>query len=211
LLLPPADDAEAEEVLIMRHAVETPKPPPWKSPVERQYEVFLGQLSVKARATIQKHDELCEAEGPPEHSALWKRFAGRLGGLAAHAVEAHGQHSVKFYIADGNYKLQVFALEDSRQGTIAVYFPDVVQAAVGEKILTGGTSSHHYKVPGAMGQLELVLINAETRDLTVCKAMVGWGRRARRVEFATPLQDAHIQAVEQMCDLAARKWVASTA
>ena len=206
LLLPSTDDAEAQEVLIMGHPVETLNSPPWKSAVERQYEAFLGQLSPKGRSNIQKHDALNESESAPEHCALWKRFAGRFGKLAGYLVEASGQHTVKFYIADGKYKLQVFALEDTPQGTIVVYLPDVVQSAVGEKLLAAGAAAQQYQVPGATGPLQLTPIDAQTRDLTVCKGMVGWGRRAVSVEFGTSAPEAHVHVVEQMCEMAAQKW-----
>jgi hypothetical protein len=108
------------------------------------------------------------------------------------------------------YKMQVYALEDTPQGTIVVYFPDVVQTAVSEKILAAGASSGHYNVPNGTGPLQLTPIDAETRDLTLlCKAMVGWGRRALRVEFGTAAQEAHVRAVENMCKLAAQKWATS--
>jgi len=51
-----------------------------------------------------------------------------------------GQQVVKFHIADGKYKQQVFALEDTRQGTIAVYLPDVLKTALERKILAAGAA-----------------------------------------------------------------------
>ena len=49
-------------------------------------------------------------------------------------------------------------------------------------------------------------INAETRDITVCKAMVGWGRRALRAEFNGESPEEHVHAIERMCELAAQQW-----
>lgn len=170
------------------------------------YEAFLGQLSVKGLATVQRHDELCEADGPPEHQALWKRLAGTLGRLSGHATEVQGQVAVKFYIADGKYKQQVFALEDTRQGTIALYLPDVVQAAIKQKILSTGASAHQFKVRRGAEQVQFTPIDAETKDLTACKGMVGWGRRALRVEISTQTPEDHLQALERMCELAAQQW-----
>ena len=88
--------------------------------------------------------------------------------------------------------------------------PDVVQKAVSEKILAGGASPGHYNVPGGTGPLQLTPIDAESRDLALlCKAMVGWGRRALRVEFGPAAQETHVRAVERMCKLAAQKWTTS--
>jgi hypothetical protein len=193
----------------MSHQVQSIHPPRSESAVERQYEAFLGHLTVKGRSTVQKHDESCETAGDQERGVLWKRLAGGLGQLANHAIEVYDLRSVKFYVADGKYKLQVFALEDTPQGTLVVYFPDVAQTAVSEKIITGGTSPQLYRVPGGAEPLHLTPINAETPDMTVCKAMLGWGRRALRAEFALPMQEAHVRAVEHLCELAARKWAAA--
>lgn len=190
----------------MAHRAQEITPSPWKSAADRRYETFLGQLSAKGRATVQKHDEQCEAQGPPAHCELWKRLAGSLGKLAGHATEVYGQHSVKFYIADGKYKQQVFALEDTAQGVIAVYFPDVVQTAISEKLLAAGAPAPSYKIPGSAEKLNLESIDADTRDLTICKAMVGWGRRALRAQFSPLAPEAHVQVVERMCELAAQKW-----
>jgi hypothetical protein len=176
------------------------------SAIARQYETFLGQLSVKDLASVQRHDERCAAEGADGLHTLWKRLAGDMGRLAGHAAEALGQVVLKFYIADGKYKQQVFALEATRPGTIGVYLPDVVQGALRQKIMAAGSAAHQYKVRGASGQVELLPIDAETKDLTACKGMVGWGRRALRVEMSVQTPEGHVRAVERMCALAAEGW-----
>lgn len=191
----------------MSHRVEASIVPPVISARERHYDSFLEQLSVKGRATVQKHDELCEADAAQGYGRLWKRLAGGLGQLAGHATEVLGQQVLKFHIADGKYKQQVFALEDTRQGTIAVYLPDVLKMALERKILAVGAAGHH-KVAGSEEQLQFTLLDAETRDLTVCKAMVGWGRRALRVDLSVTAGESLVRAVEAMCELAAAKWAA---
>lgn len=190
----------------MANRAEASTPSPWKSAVDGQYETFLEQLSVKGRATVQKHDELSEADAAQTQGELWRRFAGGLGKLAGHATEVTGQHSVKFHIADGKYKQQVFALEDMRNGTIVVCLPDVLKLAMDQQILSPGNAPGSFKVPGDNGQLPLITMDAETRDLGISKAMVGWGRRALRVELSTQNSEKQLRAVEKMCALAAGKW-----
>jgi hypothetical protein len=182
-----------------------------QSTIAHHYEAFLGQLSVKGLAAVHKHDEFCDAESARTLGALWKRLAGDLGKLAGHATEVQGQVAVKFHIADGKYKQQVFALEDTRQGYIAVYLPDVVQLAMRQKILATGASAHHYKVRGGTEQVQFTQIDAETKDLSACKGMVGWGRRALRAEVNGQTPEEHVHAIEQMCELAAQKWAAPAA
>jgi hypothetical protein len=179
-----------------------------QSDVDRRYAVFLGQLSIKGRVAIQKHDELCAADAALGQGELWKRLAGGLARLADYQTESLGQQVVKFYIADGKYRQQVFALEDTRQGTIAVYLPDVVALAIAQKILAGTPIAGCFKVIGGDVELHLAPLDAETRDLTAFKAMVGWGRHALRADLNTFAKEKQVRAVERMCELAAEKWAA---
>jgi hypothetical protein len=176
---------------------------------KRQYEAFLQTLSVKGRATMEKHDECCAADALQGHGELWKRLAGVLGKLASHATEVFSQRMVKFHIADGKYKLQVFALEDTREGTVVIYFPDILQLAVKRKILAASTKPRRFKVLGGDAHLQLDPINAETKDLTICKGMVGWGRQALRADLSVHADERQVRAVVTLCELAAEKWADS--
>jgi hypothetical protein len=180
-----------------------------KTGPELPYEAFLQQLSAKGRATMEKHDERCAGDALQGHGGLWKRLAGVFGSLAGHATEVLGLQTVKYYIADGKYKMQVFALEDTGQGTVVIYFPDVLEAAVKRGILARGPKPHYYNVVEGDGQLHLEKINAETKDLTVCKGMVGWGRQALRVDLNVHADEGQVRAVERLCELAAEKWAST--
>lgn len=198
-----------EEASIMAHSVLASVRSGGNSAATQHYETFLQQLSVKARATMEKHDERCESEGLQNNSDLWKRLAGSLGKLAGHATEVFGQQTVKFHIADGKYKLQVFALEDTRLGTIVIFLPDVLKLALKRKILAASAKPHLYKVLGGDAQLQLEPINADTKDLTACKGMVGWGRQALRADLGVDADEKQVHAVEMLCGLAAEKWLES--
>jgi hypothetical protein len=181
--------------------------PPWKSKTEREYEAFMGRLSLKGKAAVEKHDELCGGEAAQGYGELWKRLAGGLGKLAPHETEMAGQQSVKFHIPDGKYRQQVFALEDTRQGTIVVYLPDVVDKAIKRKLLSATSVLRTYRVLGEKNaNIDLELITAETRDMTVCKGMVGWGKRALRTNLSVLASENEIHAVERLCELAAESW-----
>jgi hypothetical protein len=207
----------AEGVVIMArpkaesaHTRQKAGPPtPPSLPPQIPYEAFLRQLSVKGRATMEKHDERCASDAIQGHGELWKRLAGVFGSLAGHATEVLGLQTVKYYIADGKYKLQVFALEDTGQGTVVIYFPDVLEAAVKRKILASGLKPHCYQALEGGTQLHLEKISAETQDLTACKGMVGWGRKALRVELSVHADEKQVHAVERLCGLAAEKWGAA--
>ena len=180
---------------------------PRKSRVDTQYEALAGRLSVKGRAALTRHDELCEADPAQNFGALWKRLAGGLGALAPHANEMAGQQAVKFYIPDGKYRQQVFALEHTAD-SIVLYMPDIVARAVAKKILAAGGADNTYKIVGDNAlQLSLEHITAETQDITVCKAMLGWGKCAVRTSLTVNSKEKQIKIVEQLCELAAESWV----
>jgi hypothetical protein len=114
---------------------------------------------------------------------------------------------VKFHIPDGKYRLQVFAMEDTRQGTIVVYLPNVVDLAIERHLLLPGGANRMFKIAKDEDDpIQLELITAETPDMTVCKAMVGWGRRALKITISVQAKPKRLRTVELLCELAAEAW-----
>src|SRR4051794_4872155 len=107
----------------------------WSKGSTENFEAFRAKLGQKALAAVEKHAEMCEANGDLGYGRIWKRLAGGLGKLAPHAIETAGHQALKFHIPDGKYRQQVFALEDACDGWVRVYLPDVTTAAVERKIL----------------------------------------------------------------------------
>lgn len=95
---------------------------------------------VRDRVNLEKHLTACDAESDPAHGALWRRLMVKFSQLAPMPVTTVGIQVVRFFIADGKYRMQVFALEDNYDGSLVVYLPNVLTKAVSEKILvkTGG-------------------------------------------------------------------------
>src|SRR5215471_12802929 len=85
------------------------------------FPAFLDKLPRKDRLAAEKHIATCEAEIKPNHANLWRRLACSLMTLAPHATKVNGGRSVQFYVPDGKYKMQVFALGDSGKGTLEVF------------------------------------------------------------------------------------------
>src|ERR671914_2468396 len=81
-----------------------------------EMDTFFTGLSAKDRSNIEKHLATCDAEARPEHGKLWRRLALALRRLAPLPVQTVGQHSVQFFVPDGKYRMQVFAMEDARDG-----------------------------------------------------------------------------------------------
>jgi len=98
-------------------------------PDVRDYAGLLLRLAARDRAAVEKHVAVCEAEATLDHVNLWKRVACLLCNLAPKAAQAAGQRAVQFFAADGKYRRQVFAMEDLRDGVLAVYMVDVLEEA----------------------------------------------------------------------------------
>jgi hypothetical protein len=177
-------------------------------------EEMLVRAGIKCRTSLEKHLALCDAEPAPFHGQLWRQLAGKLGKLAPMPVQMAGAQAVMFYVADGKYRLQVFALEDLNDGNLSVYLPDILADAVKAKILkkAGGRyiiTAHRKQVP-----LVIETINAaNTPDPAPhVKHMIGWNRKAIKVTIdARDADDSVAAATESLCELAAKRWQISVA
>src|ERR1043166_6581163 len=78
------------------------------------FEAVQVKLGPKGRVNAKKHVAACDVAGAPEHGRLWKRLLCTLMTLAPHAVKMNREENLQFYVADGKYKMQVFAIEDLR-------------------------------------------------------------------------------------------------
>src|SRR4051794_32363118 len=88
------------------------------------FEHFLINLSPKDRVSAEKRITALEVAGSKRLSEVWRRLACALMTLAPHAVKLVGKQTVQYYVADGKYRMQVFALEDLQDGNMTVYCPD---------------------------------------------------------------------------------------
>ena len=73
------------------------------------FEAFLLRLGDRDRLNVERHVAFCETESTPAHAQTWKRLACVLARLAPHAALTTGQRAVRFFVADGKYRLQLFA------------------------------------------------------------------------------------------------------
>jgi len=177
---------------------------------------FLGKLSARDRTNVDRHRGAIEAEPEPRHAQLWKRVARALATLAPHAASTTGQQAISFFIADGKYRMQVFAMEDNRDGKLLVYAVDALDDAV---------KGHALKAPpkGAADPTAFPLSNGQT--LTVesltnentpnpsafYKHMLGWNRKAVRITLPNDATDEQVGAAESVCAVAAARWAGKAA
>jgi hypothetical protein len=178
-----------------------------------QLEEVLTRAGARNRATLEKHLAACDAEPDPGHGKLWRRLAVKLATLAPMPVQTGGPQAVLFYVADGKYRMQVFALEDARDGSILLYMPDVTADAVSEKILAKNGSQ--FTVGGAK-KIPIEILAMDSRNTpdppAHVKHMIGWNRKAIRLTLeANKPTSPQVTAVEAMCALAESRWVAKPA
>jgi len=175
------------------------------------YASFLVKLGTKDRLNVERHVAACDAEPDDAHSKNYRRLLTVLGGLAPHAAKTHGQQAVQFYIPDGKYRMQVFALADQRDGVIVLYCEDVLDAAVAAGQLAGPTEvagvNNSYRIKASVDSLKIDRLDGKTANPSpFYKDMLGWNRRALRITIPTGATAEQVKAVELLASLAAVKW-----
>ncbi len=184
-----------------------------------EFEVFIAKLGAKDRLNLEKHVTATEAEPDPRHAKLWKRLVGALATLAPHAAQTSGQQSIQFYIADGKYRKQVFALEDLRDGKISIYTADALEKATKAGVIEGpvdtipAADEEEPAPPTAYHIGQRLTLSIESLDSNntpdppaFYKHMLGWNRKALRIILPYDSAPPQIAAAEGLCAMAAEEW-----
>jgi hypothetical protein len=177
------------------------------------YDGLLLRLGARDRAAVEKHIAVCEAEPTREHATLWKRVACLLCNLAPKALQTAGQRAVQFFAADGKYRRQVFAMEDLRDGVLAVYMIDVLDAAIKAGVMRAPIAKTGEAVVYPSGGADGPGVNLPMEALTSANTaaapdyfrhMVGWNRTVLKVTLPTAATPAQVEALEALCAIAGR-------
>ena len=142
---------------------------------------FLAKLAARDRQNVDRHLLAADAEAEPDHAKLWRRIARSMFTLSPHAVTTIGQQALLFFIADGKYRMQVFAVEDPRDGRLLIYTGDVTKEAMKAGVLAApakGDASAGYIVVADKSQRLII----ETLDANNTPNPHPWykGRSAQR-------------------------------
>lgn len=183
---------------------------PQVAPID--YDTLLSKLGPKDRTNVERHVLAAETERDADHARIWKRLACHLMALAPHAAKTTGQQSIQFFIADGKYRMQVFALEDLRDGKLTIYAGNGLQEAVDEGVLTpppkNERETHAYAVNGSKDKLVIEELDGKSLNpAPFYKDMLGWNRKAVRISLLTTATPAQLEAAETLCTISARKWL----
>jgi hypothetical protein len=181
------------------------------------FDGFLAKLPAKDRTSVQRRIAAA-ADAPPDGGLLdlWRRLASALFALAPHAAKMSNRQAVQYYVADGKYRMQVFALEDLQDGSLTVYCPDVLSDALSSGLLVPpaavGGAEDLYGVTGTSHVLMIKVLDRSTTDpAPYFKDMVGWNRRALRVTLPAAAPSGQVDAAESLCAIAAQRFTSPAA
>jgi hypothetical protein len=179
------------------------------------FEEFLAKLPQKDRVNAEKRVVALEAAGALGLAELWRRVAAALMTLAPLAAKLVGKQTVQYYVADGKYRMQVFALEDLQDGNLTVYCPDVLADTVEAGLLTPPTvaesaATGKYGIVGTPDALRVDVLDRDSLNpASHFKDMVGWNRKALRLTLPPTASPEQVAAVEFVCAIAARRFPSS--
>ena len=175
-----------------------------------RFSEFLAKLSPKDRANAERRVTVLDAAPDATHAALWQRLACSLMTLAPHAAKLIGKQTLQIYVADGKYRMQVFALEDLQDGNFTVYCPDVVDEAVKSGLLAPAPNAepHDYIIGSSGAPLRVERMDGKTlHPAPHIKDLTGWNRKALRITLPPSPSKAQVEAAELLCAIAAQRFV----
>jgi len=176
------------------------------------YPTFLTRLGTKDRLNVERHLATAEAEIESAHASNYRRLVCLLAALAPAPAKTHGQQAVQFYIPDGKYRMQVFAVHDARDGVIIIYSEDVLDAAIKSQHVSGphevAGATNSYRIRGSIDSIKIDRLDGKSiNPQPFYKDMLGWNRRGLRLTIPANATPHQVEAVEHICALAAKRWI----
>jgi hypothetical protein len=185
------------------------KPAGKPEPLKIDYDGFLAKLTPKDRLNIERHITAIEELSTKGHAKLWKRLAVAMMSMAPHSAKANGQQSMQFYIQDGKYRMQIFALEDLRDGSVHVYAADAVDEATKGGLFAKakpGDEPTELRLNGTTDTLNVERLDGKVSNpAPFYKDMLGWNRRAVHITLPTMATDAQADAAVKLLVFGAKK------
>jgi len=171
------------------------------------FEEVLAKLGPRDRLNVEKHIAICEVQHSMEHAHLWQKLIAMLMKLAPNHPKSFGRHALQFYVPDGKYRMQVFALHDA-EGQISLYADDVLDEALARDLIHGPVMPNAYRLQGSKDMLMIERLDAKAvNPQPFYKDMLGWNRRAMRIGIPIGATDEQLGYISKLCALAAKSWV----
>jgi hypothetical protein len=174
------------------------------------FDEFLAKLTTKDRASAARRVAALDAHPSAAHGALWERLACTLMTLAPHAAKLVGKQTLQIYVADGKYRMQVFALEDLQDGNFTIYCPDVLDDAIRCGLLApaSGLGAGDFVTGGSKHPLRVDRLDGKSLNAAAhFKDLTGWNRTALRITLGPSPSAEQLEAAELICALAAQHFV----
>ena len=171
---------------------------------------FLAKLPIKDRASAERRISALEAMPDQAPAHLWRRLACSLMTLAPFAAKLVGKQTLQVYVADGKYRMQVFALEDLQDGNFTVYCPDVLKEAAEGGLLSVDADGppDQYLIEPNREKLIIQRLNGKSLNPAPhYKDMMGWNRTAIRITLPPSPSPAQVEVTELLCAIAAQHFV----
>jgi hypothetical protein len=171
----------------------------------------LAKAGARDRGNVERHVAGGATENS-DHATVWRKLVRVLGTLAPLPIQTAGQHTVLFFVPDGKYRMQVFAMEDLPDGGVSIYTPDASAEAIKAGVLINqrsddDTTFFDLSADGvAPAPVELLTAANTPNPPSHAKNMLGWNRKALRITLPLPASESQISAVADVCVLAARTW-----
>ncbi len=174
------------------------------------FDTAIAGLSFKDRGSIDR--QLVARENAPVFGLAhrWRHLVAHLLGLAPGLIKLVGVHTMQFYVPDGKYRKQVFALHATPLGEMFVCTPDIVDDAIAAGLLQSPPFPDRpddYGLPGSSQTLPIRFVDGKTLDPQMYyKDMTGWNRRALCIIVPTDATHMQMTAIDDLCRLAAVGW-----
>ena len=196
----------------MPKAASPAKPPVAEDTSGRRLDFadLLAKLSARDRANAEKRMTVLEGSADTGFASRWRQLAGTLFNLAQHAPKLAGRQAIQFYVADGKYRMQVFALEDLEDGIISVYCPDILAAALKARLIKPAPDPEigHHPIVGSPETLTITTLDRTTVDPPIYnKDMIGWNRRALQIALPAGASAKQLEVAEAICAIAAKQFI----
>ena len=181
---------------------------PEKSEKPSTFDTVMDRAGAKEKAKLEKHLEAADAEGSSKRGELFRKVATMLGSHSPLPVQSSGKQAWQYFIPDGKYRMQVFALEDPGDGTLQIYLPDILDAAVKKKVLKKTPEPDHFIAVETGTKIRIdALDSANTpQPPPHYKHMLGWNRKALRITIPTSDDGTQVTAASKVCAVAAQVW-----
>ena len=172
------------------------------------FDEFLAKLSPKDRAGAGRRLSVLDAMPDQTHATVWRRLACALMTLAPFAAKLVGKQSVQLYVADGKFRMQVFALEDLQDGICTIYCPDVLDEALGAGLLTHlpRPDVDQYVIQSSGERLTIKRLDkSSSNPAPHFKDMTGWNRKALRITLPSSPSPSQLETAELLCAIGAQR------